>query len=235
MDKQLDLVAKSYNKTIELGKKVINLYENLPEYITNDPDYLIYKKELENDNIGSENIKIKEFLEPTSNMNFIDLGCCLNFIFKGYDKWPSKYHGVDISSKNIELLNEFILKKGLLIDKLYCGIIHETPFADNYFDIGACMGVLEYFEKDYVEKSLKEMHRILKPNGKLVLDIPNIESKSGKIMMKIEEYMRRPDKFNMNYQEFEKILKKYFEIVKTNSSDSNSMGFSYYLRCKKIL
>ena len=51
------------------------------------------------------------------------------------------------------------------------------------------------------------MHRILKPNGKLVLDIPNIESKSGKIMMKIEEYMRRPDKFNMNYQEFEKILK----------------------------
>ncbi|NLL44167.1 MAG: class I SAM-dependent methyltransferase [Mollicutes bacterium] len=235
MDKQLDLVAKSYNKTIELGKKVINLYENLPEYITNDPDYLIYKKELENDNIGSENIKIKEFLEPTSNMNFIDLGCCLNFMFKGYDKWPSKYHGVDISSKNIELLNEFILKKGLLIDKLYCGSIHETPFADNYFDIGACIGVLEYFEKDYVEKSLKEMHRILKPNGKLVLDIPNIESKSGKIMMKIEEYMRRPDKFNMNYQEFEKILKKYFEIVKTNSSDSNSMGFSYYLRCKKIL
>ena len=235
MDKQLDLVAKSYNKTIELGKKVINLYENLPEYITNDPDYLIYKKELENDNIGSENIKIKEFLEPTSNMNFIDLGCCLNFMFKGYDKWPSKYHGVDISSKNIELLNEFILKKGLLIDKLYCGSIHETPFADNYFDIGACIGVLEYFEKDYVEKSLKEMHRILKPNGKLVLDIPNIESKSGKIMMKIEEYMRRLDKFNMNYQEFEKILKKYFEIVKTNSSDSNSMGFSYYLRCKKIL
>lgn len=235
MDKQLDLVAKSYNKTIELGKKVINLYENLPEYITNDPDYLIYKKELENDNIGSENIKIKEFLEPTSNMNFIDLGCCLNFMFKGYDKWPSKYHGVDISSKNIELLNEFILKKGLLIDKLYCGSIHETPFADNYFDIGACIGVLEYFEKDYVEKSLKEMHRILKPNGKLVLDISNIESKSGKIMMKIEEYMRRPDKFNMNYQEFEKILKKYFEIVKTNSSDSNSMGFSYYLRCKKIL
>ena len=41
------------------------------------------------------------------------------------------------------------------------------------------------------------MHRIIKPNGKLVLDIPNIKSKTGKIMMKIEEYMGRPNKFNM--------------------------------------
>jgi ubiquinone/menaquinone biosynthesis C-methylase UbiE len=233
MEKQLDTIAKSYDKTIELGRKGIDLYENLPEYIINNPDYLIYKKEVENGFCGSENKEIKEFLEPKSNMNFIDLGCCLNLMLKGYDKWPSKYHGVDISSKTIELLNVFVTKKRLSIGSLYCGSIHETPFEDNYFDIAACIGILEYFEKDYVEQALIEMHRIIKPNGKLVLDIPNIKSKTGKIMMKIEEYMGRPNKFNMTIKEFEIILKKYFEIEKIAGADTDSMVYSYYLRCKK--
>ena len=77
------------------------------------------------------------------------------------------------------------------------------------------------------------MHRIIKPNGKLVLDIPNIKSKTGKIMMKIEEYMGRPNKFNMTIKEFEIILKKYFEIEKIAGADTDSMVYSYYLRCKK--
>ena len=61
MEKQLDTIAKSYDKTIELGRKGIDLYENLPEYIINNPDYLIYKKEVENGFCGSENKEIKEF------------------------------------------------------------------------------------------------------------------------------------------------------------------------------
>jgi len=233
MNKQLDTIAKSYDRTIELGRKGIDLYENLPEEITNNTNYLKYKQELENSVGGSENKEIIEFLEPKSNMKFIDLGCCLNLMFKGYDKWPSKYHGIDISPKTIELLKEYVTKKGLSIGSLYCGGIHEIPFEDNYFDIAACIGVLEYFEKDNVEKALIEMHRIIKPNGKLVLDIPNIESKTGKIMMKIEEYMGRPDKFNMSSREFETVLKKYFQIERIEGVDTNSMGYLYYLRCKK--
>lgn len=80
-----------------------------------------------------------------------------------------------------------------------------------------------------------EAHRILKPNGKLVLDIPNIKSPTGRIMMLIEEYLGRPEKFNLLPQEFESMLQNYFEIEKTNRVDNESedMGFGYYLRCKK--
>ena len=80
-----------------------------------------------------------------------------------------------------------------------------------------------------------EAHRIIKPNGKFVLDIPNIESPTGRIMMLIEDYMGRPDKFDMLPQEFEDMLKNYFEIEETDRAgdEAGAMGFMYCLRCKK--
>lgn len=235
MQSQLGLVAKSYDKTIDLGRRGIDLYKELPDYITNDPYYLAFKAELEGGFRGSEYIEIQNYLMPNTNMNFIDLGCALNLMFKGYDEWPSTYHGVDISDKTIELLNEFVTKNNMQIGSLYCGSIHETPFDDNFFDIGACIGVLEYYKKDFVEKAIAEAHRIIKPNGKLVLDIPNIESPTGRVMMKIEEFMGRPDTFDMLPQEFEDMLMNYFTIEETDraTAESEAMGFMYCLRCKK--
>lgn len=235
MENQLELVAKSYDKTIDLGRKGIDLYNNLPDDITNDPYYPLWKNELESGTEGSVCIEIRDYLLPNKNMRFIDLGCALNLMFHGYDTWPSTYHGVDISVKTIELLNEFVEEKKLSIGSLYCGSIHETPFDDNYFDIGACIGVLEYFGKNFVEKVITEAHRIIKPNGKFVLDIPNIESPTGRMMMKIEEHMGRPDKFDMLPQEFEDMIKNYFYIEKTDRAiaESEAMGVMYCLRCRE--
>jgi len=57
--------------------------------------------------------------------------------------------------------------------------------------------VLEYYEKDFVLKAIQEFHRVMKPGGRFVLDISNITSPSGRMAMMIEEYMGRPDKFDM--------------------------------------
>ena len=227
MDRQLEVIAKSYNKGIDYGKRGINIYDNFPEYITNDPYYEKWKLDhTQGDSKGSE---IVEYLMPHENMNFIDLGCCLNLIFHGYDKWPSTYHGMDISNETIKLLKRFAADKELSVGALVCGSIHETPFADSYFDIGACIGVLEYYEKDFVEKSILEMHRITKPNGKYILDIPNIGDPMCQLMMLIEERIGRPDRFALSSQEFEDILQNYFIIDKAKVGPM----IQYYLRCKK--
>lgn len=44
MENQLELVAKSYDKAIDLGRRGINLYKDLPEHIKNDPGYPIFRK-----------------------------------------------------------------------------------------------------------------------------------------------------------------------------------------------
>ncbi len=231
MENQLELISISYDKAIDFGRRGIDLYEDLPGHITKHPDYPMFQRlKMEGSLSDSGRKEIKDYLSPDTNMKFIDLGCCLNLMFNRYDKWLSTYHGVDISSKTIQLLNEFVTKKKLPIGSLYCGSIHETPFEEDYFDIGACVGILEYFEKDFVEKAIVEAHRIINPYGKFVLDIPNFDSPLFRITMLIEEYLGRPDKFNMSSQEFDVMLQDYFEIEKKEKV----VGMiQYFLSCKK--
>lgn len=228
MENHLELIAKSYDKTIELGKKGIDLYNDLPEYITKNPNYQNWKQECAHGDSGCNDIM--EYLLPRSEMKFVDLGCCLNLMFRGYDTWPSTYYGVDISTKTIQLLKEYVAKKNLSVGELFCGSIHETPFDDNTFDIGACIGVLEYYKRDFIERAIIEMHRMLKPNGKLVLDIPNVSDPTGQIMMSIEDHLGRPDQFDMSSQEFEDLLHPYFIIDKV---DVGAM-IQYFLICNNI-
>lgn len=233
MKDQLDLIAKSYDKGIEYGRQGISLYENLPEYITNNPDYIIYNKNIESvtNLLYSGHNEIREYLAPVSAMKFIDLGCCLNLVLHGYDKWPSSYYGIDISRKTIELLNELSLSNKIQVGGLVCGSIHETPFDADFFDIGTCIGVLEYYTKDFIEEILIEAHRILKPYGKLVIDVPNIASPACRGMMLLEENAGRPDRFDMLPLDFEHMLCKYFVIEKAEKADTWAM-FQYFLSCK---
>ncbi len=75
-----------------------------------------------------------------------------------------------------------------------------------YFDIGACIGVLEYFDKTFIELSAKEMYRILNYHGKLVVDIPDINGNIYTIAKMIEAHLGRPNQFNSSIQEFVNIL-----------------------------
>ena len=242
MKNHLETVAKSYNRHfIYHGKEEDLSYDRLPDYITSDPDYQHKKKEQESDWEEVRRKKLIEYLSPSQDMNFIHLGCALGLMFKGYDKWPSTYYGVDISSETIKLLNKHVAENSLSIGSLHCGSVHETPFADSYFDIGDCIGVLEYYDKDFVMKAIKEFYRLMKPGGKLVLDIPNITSPSGWAMMLVEEYMGRPDKFDMLPQEFEDMIKDYFEIEDSDRICAENRGESYmgsmyyyFLKCKKM-
>ena len=229
IEKQLKQIAKSYDRHfIEYGMEDSLSYDNLPEYITSAPNYLYWENECVNDS-GNDRQEIINYLSPAENMNFIQLGCSMNLKTRGYDKWQSVYHGVDISSETIQTLNEFVSGNNISVGALHCGSVHNTPFDDSYFDIGECIGVLEYYERDFVLQAIKEFHRIMKPNGKFVLDIPNIQSQSGKMMMAIEECMGRPDRFDMLPHEFEDMIAPYFEIVE-KSGEHHMMMYFYYLR-----
>lgn len=212
MKKQLDLVAKSYDKGIDLGRKGIDSYDNFPSYITSHPYYPLYEQMRIETPSDSARKEIVEYLAPKSGMRFIDLGCCLNLMFAGYKDWPSTYYGVDISSKTIELLQEYTEKNHLTVGDVYCCSMHETPYDTNFFDIGECVGSLEYFEKDFVQQAVVEFSRIMKQNGRFVLDIPNVGSPEFEITKLIEEYLGRQDQFNLSVEEFETILDTYFVI-----------------------
>jgi ubiquinone/menaquinone biosynthesis C-methylase UbiE len=212
---QLNKISHSYDKGIDLGRKGINQYRNLPDDIINNPNYKLFEKMQNENNLSdSTRIEIYEYLSPTTTMRFIDLGCCLNLMFGGYDKWESTYYGVDISPKTIQLLEEYTQNHKVSYGSLFCGSMHQTPYEDNFFDIGCCIGSLEYFEKDFVKVCIEEFTRIMKSNGKFVLDIPNVGTAECEITALIEESLGREDKFDLSVSEFENIIGHYFIIDK---------------------
>lgn len=231
----LQTIAKSYDAAIEAGKKGDgeDPYQTLPEMITSAPGYQEWKTESEHEELSSGRMEVTDFLKPEQGMKFIDLGCCVNLMFRGYDKWPSTYYGVDISKKTIEVLQYYVKAQNLTVGEIVHGSIHETPFADNMFDIGSCIGVLEYYNREFAEKALQEMHRILKSGGRIVLDIPNIASLSGKMMMQIEGYLDRPEEFDLLPEEFEELAERYFIIEQSTRANSEVIGYLYCLRCRK--
>lgn len=215
MDKRLEDIAQSYDRAIELGSKGIDQYSDLPREITDDPRYQALRTTDGDVGIGdatSARAEIRDYLAPEAGMRFIDLGCCLNLMFRGYDKWPSTYYGVDISPKTIALLNHHVAVNKLTVGALQCASIHQLPFDDGFFDIGACIGVLEYFQRDFVAQAVAEACRVLKPGARLVLDIPNIDDPMHGIVMKMEAYIGRPDLFDMTTAEFEALLDGRFSI-----------------------
>jgi len=57
---------------------------------------------------------------------------------------------------------------------MFCGSLIEAQFPDNYFDIVTLLAVMEHMRNPLCE--LKEIKRVLKPDGMLVIEVPNIDS-----------------------------------------------------------
>src|SRR5260370_34635965 len=56
-------------------------------------------------------------------------------------------------------------------DRFQLGDIERLPFPDNSCDGVTCLGVMEYLSSD--ELALREMRRVLKPDGRAVITTPS--------------------------------------------------------------
>ena len=77
-------------------------------------------------------------------------------------------YGIDISEGEIKYAKR-LSERGRIACKFEAGNAEDLPYPDGYFDKVVCSSSLEHFKDDI--KALKEMHRFLKANGKLVLTI----------------------------------------------------------------
>ena len=72
-------------------------------------------------------------------------------------------------------LDDFICKFAEVANKvkMHCGELKDLKFPDRYFDVVTAHDVIEHLYSPREE--LEEIYRILKPNGLLVLDTPNMD------------------------------------------------------------
>ncbi len=193
------------------------------------------------------------------NMNeikFIDIGCdFLNFSYDIYKKLnisKNNFYGLYSTknklfknlNNNIELNN---FKKIVNVSKL--------PFEDNFFDF---VFIHSFLQKIFdIESFLKELKRIIKPNGfilmfcvmgldkndSLLCDISNTLNNVFIKNKNIEEYIKNPEYMRyFNYIQWDFIMKKFnFKYAKqsilySKSKESitlnNSLNYSIYKNIK---
>lgn len=116
---------------------------------------------------------IQEYLTENSN-RYLDVGC-------GDGRWTSDIHDfltnqlqVKIKSSGIDFSDQAIGFAKLISPWINFQIHRgeDIPFSDNSFDLLTTIEVLEHVEDGYEEIFLKELSRVTKPEGLVILTTP---------------------------------------------------------------
>jgi len=103
--------------------------------------------------------------------SFLEIGSGAGRLTSEVAKKGQRIFGLDYSygmlAKNNRTYNR---ENGLMIPFLQ-GDIQSLPFGDSSFDAVICLGVITYVKSE--EKALRELARILKPDGMLILSFVN--------------------------------------------------------------
>ena len=110
---------------------------------------------------------LEEFLRliipnPKSQIRILDVGCGTGANLEMLAQFGEP-QGVDVSDDALE----FSRKTGLKVHK---GLAESLPFEDESFDVVTALDVVEHLDDDV--SGLKEMHRILKKDGKTLIFVP---------------------------------------------------------------
>jgi SAM-dependent methyltransferase len=132
----------------------------------------------------------------------LDIGCGSGeFLAKMRDLgWET--NGVEVSSAAAKLGNE---RFGL---DIFTGSLLESSFPDNYFDYIRSNHSLEHIYNP--NQTIAEIHRILKPGGKVHIGVPNINSFNAKMFGEYWWYLGAPvHTFNYSVKTLTEMLKKH--------------------------
>ncbi len=89
------------------------------------------------------------------------------------DLFTSRFSFVERYSQEIrELASRIRAGRPLVTPTYQCASATDIPFCDNVFDVVSCAGSTLSLIDDY-RNALKEIHRVLKPNGVMLLEVEN--------------------------------------------------------------
>jgi SAM-dependent methyltransferase len=101
-----------------------------------------------------------------SGGRLLDVGCATGVFLRGMANNPGwELHGVELSSHAARIARD---QFGL---DVFTGTLEAASFPDHYFDVVTMWDVLEHLHDP--TGSMCEIHRILKPDGIIVMRVPN--------------------------------------------------------------
>ncbi len=100
----------------------------------------------------------------------LDIGCGRGFYIKALSLFlfPEQIHGIDINKAYIEKAQKSNADARIY---LQTGSIYKLPYKSESIDTIICSEVFEHLKHE--KKAIAEIARVLKPNGSLIVTVPN--------------------------------------------------------------
>lgn len=181
---------------------------------------MLYTAERTNEKSTSDNPIYQRHLFAYENAlpfihgNVLEVGCGEGYGSKLLAPKAGKYTAVD----KFVALNKDNLKD---IEFIQMNVPHMPAFKDNSFDVVVSFQVIEHIEDDHT--FLKEIARVLKPGGKLIMTTPNIKMSLTRNPYHVREYTA---------PELDNLCKKYFSTVDTQGIFGDKTAMDYYEKNK---
>ncbi len=173
--------------------------------------------------ISADNFQLKEVLAwfgDVKGKKFLDAGCAKGRFTKALVKRGAFLSGIDITENFINIAKENVPEADFRLASVI-----DMPFGNNTFDGVLCIEVIEHIPD--TEKAIREMTRVLKPSGKIIIIDKNILSLHYRYLIptclfkRIQEIRGKwmyPNDFLFREKYFtfgklDKILRKYCSIV----------------------
>jgi SAM-dependent methyltransferase len=224
MDRQLKQVSRAYDLTVKQYRQGSDPYRDVPDEIRNSPFFRSVVSGGSSSNSASPDVR--EYLRPKPGMRFLDAGCAANLANFRLDQWPCIYYGVDISPALISAMKSFAARHKMAIGGLHVAEVSRLPFADDFFDIASVVGVLEYCPLPYIRRALRELHRVLRPGSRAVLDSPNRSHAYARDMARLEKSLGRPIHLHFR-SKLEAALAEAFSLERV---DDSGVMIKYFVR-----
>lgn len=171
-----------------------------------------------------DKIVVKFFGRLSKNINLsgkkaIDIGCGGGKDLLLFRKMGMEAHGIEISEAAIKVTDGYLKKWDESAKvSLYDG--KNIPYPNEYFDFAIIMGVLDHMLFPHALKLIKEIYRVLKPEGYICASLHSIyDSNYGKgIQIERNTYIIQQGEFEVDlpqhYFDEEDVLKLFqiFEI-----------------------
>lgn len=105
--------------------------------------------------------------------NALDIGCGSGSYMEELARLGFTVYGMDSSGEMVRCAKRTLGNRASVL----CGDSESIPFKSGQFDVVLCVGVLGYLLEDAT--TLSEMHRVLKPDGLLMVNVENMMSFSN--------------------------------------------------------
>jgi SAM-dependent methyltransferase len=197
--------------------------------------YLDFTQNLENNSFKKSLKKVFLLGAGTKDPEFprpgkiLDIGCGSGAFLYEYKQKGWQTQGVEVNYEAAKLGNKIA---GI---DIFAGSLIQANFDSDYFDYVRSNHSFEHITNPH--EVLTEVHRILKPDGKLFIGVPNIDSFNANLFKEFWWYLGVPvHTFNYSVNSLSNLLEKHdyiIDSIKYNSDFTGILGsFQIFLNRK---